>query len=59
MVFELFRKKAKVRKTVAEWESELIDYPKWQLENIVVNPGEFVSEMRQAATEILQQRERS
>jgi hypothetical protein len=44
------------RKYVNAWKAELQSVPEWVLENIVNNPGEFVVEMRQAATDILSQR---
>jgi hypothetical protein len=36
--------------------SELIYRDDWELENIVINPGEFTVEMRTAAREILAER---
>jgi hypothetical protein len=52
----LFNRRPYKRKSVNAWKAELQSKPEWVLENIVKNPGEFVVEMRQAATDILLQR---
>jgi hypothetical protein len=53
----ILRKKLKsTNKSLSYWRSELINRYDWELENIVINPGEFTVEMRTAAREILAER---
>ena len=52
----LFGKKRIRRKSIDDWCHILEDKADWELKNIVKNPGEFVVEMRQAASTLLQQR---
>ena len=53
-MFGLFKMKEHPRKSVEDWKLTLAEKPAWLLENIVKNPGEFVIEMRQAASQILE-----
>lgn len=54
-MFRLFGSKSAARKSVDYWKGFLSQKPVWQLENIVRNPGEFVIEMREAASQLLEQ----
>lgn len=56
MLCWLFGKKPTPKKSLEEWKTDILARPDWELENMVKNPGEFVIEMRHAASEILQQR---